>query len=81
MNTTLVHQEIELLEKNIVHIQHDLEEMNNRIVLLKHGSTMRKKKAVQGDKQLISLVGTQPIHSVQQDKILLREAIEQCYRL
>ena len=39
----------------------------------------RKRKVIQGDKRLISLVGTQPIRSLHEDKVLIREAIGRRY--
>ena len=80
MNTTQVPQEIESLEKNIIHMQQDLEEMNKKILLLKHSSTIRKRKVLHADQKLVSLLGTQPMRSLHQDKILIREAIGQHYR-
>lgn len=82
METTIPSGELDFLEQHLAHIKKDVEAIDKTIISLKHKSSsengpQQKYSTLGIDSKLISLLGTQPVQSLSEEKRTIRDILRQ----
>ena len=80
METAIASGDLDFLEQNIAHIKKDVEAIDKAIISSKYKNSAKieQKYLPKGaDQKLLSLLGTQPAQSANQEKRTIRDIIRQ----